>query len=545
MRSLGQIPGGCRRGALLAALARRSPLSLPLPLWLGQYLLIGNLLLPVGVYAASRLMPPFTLAAAAALALGATRLERAPVLWVAALALVVPLGLEVRSLASRWVSLESAMRVDLEQHPRRPTARLAYAKALFAAGRFAEARPLLVEAVGRWPSYVEARILLADTCSQLADRPAARAQLSRVLELTSRRSPVLDQLRLHALITLAVFDRVSDRDRSERYLRQAEALAPRDWRVMHNQAILAVRDEDWPEAGRRFRRLLSEHSEFEEGRRERDQLVKAFYDQGGEMSRAGRITDALVLFGRVLLLHPAHASARFNRALLLAKVGRAKEAFEEYTLSLLYLPTVRAYFNRANLALQMGRSAQALADYERVLLINPFHVGSLARRGDLHAAQGRPPPGPRRLAGRAQAGPAGGSPCRRATLQAATAIGPSLGLPRRAHRYSRAPRAEPPQQPLHGMLCAGETDEERTPCRFTTLTRSADGTESITSGSRTCSTGSSPACRRTTVLTSDRSPPWASPARASDQTWRFGAGCPSRQQRSLLCRRTPLAMSRR
>jgi hypothetical protein len=73
-----------------------------------------------------------------------------------------------------------------------------------------------------------------------------------VLELTSRRSPVLDQLRLHALITLAVFDRVSDRDRSERYLRQAEALAPRDWRVMHNQAILAVRDEDWPEAGRRF-----------------------------------------------------------------------------------------------------------------------------------------------------------------------------------------------------------------------------------------------------------------------------------------------------
>ncbi|HAM70147.1 MAG TPA: molecular chaperone DnaJ [Verrucomicrobiales bacterium] len=71
----------------------------------------------------------------------------------------------------------------LEQNPGNNLARFSLGKALFDAGRFAEAKGHLVEALARKPDWMLVQILIGKCELALGDRAAARASFRRGLEL--------------------------------------------------------------------------------------------------------------------------------------------------------------------------------------------------------------------------------------------------------------------------------------------------------------------------------------------------------------------------
>ena len=113
-------------GILGASLIRRrSWLIIALVLAGGQYLLIGNLLMPVGVYAANRLILPFTLAAAMLLAgvlhakCGHSTRSRAVVLIPAGI-LMIFMGITLLQVNHNWGTESRLLGADFRMEPENP-----------------------------------------------------------------------------------------------------------------------------------------------------------------------------------------------------------------------------------------------------------------------------------------------------------------------------------------------------------------------------------------------------------------------------------------
>lgn len=83
------------------------------------------------------------------------------------------------------------------------------------------------------------------------------------------------------------------------------------------------------------------------------------------------------LIGQALQLSPDVAAAWFNRANILAGIGRSDEALKSYdqAVELSRDPGIRHH--RARLLLDMGRAADALADLEQVLAVQPCNIAAL------------------------------------------------------------------------------------------------------------------------------------------------------------------------
>lgn len=151
----------------LALLVRsRSWLAPFVVLALGSYLVVGNLLFPVGVYAANRLMLPITLAAAASLAWAWSswvpdrRATRAATLIVGG-ALILPMFSKTHEINRAWRSASTALRFDVDRHPERVSAAVIYGEALVFELQFAEGARWLETALERDPHNPLARTVLA------------------------------------------------------------------------------------------------------------------------------------------------------------------------------------------------------------------------------------------------------------------------------------------------------------------------------------------------------------------------------------------------
>jgi tetratricopeptide (TPR) repeat protein len=96
--------------------------------------------------------------------------------------------------------------------------------------------------------------------------------------------------------------------------------------------------------------------------------------------REGRLPEALALVESAIELaaelgerHPVHRMVLLaNRAQLLARLGRPKEALEDYAAAIAIDPLFPDYYvDRGNLLFRMGRHLEALADYETALRAGP------------------------------------------------------------------------------------------------------------------------------------------------------------------------------
>ncbi|RSN09569.1 hypothetical protein DMB42_19525 [Nonomuraea sp. WAC 01424] len=134
-----------------------------------------------------------------------------------------------------------------------------------------------------------------------------------------------------------------------------------------------------------------------------DPLERAFklgFDRNGlaliEL-RHGRLEAALSLVESAVELagelgerHPLHRMVLLtNRAQLLAALGRAKEALEDYAAAVAIDPAFPdTYLERGNLLFGLGRTEEALADYERAMRAGPPLPEAYYNRAELRTVRG-------------------------------------------------------------------------------------------------------------------------------------------------------------
>ncbi|WP_327090455.1 tetratricopeptide repeat protein [Nonomuraea sp. NBC_01738] len=111
--------------------------------------------------------------------------------------------------------------------------------------------------------------------------------------------------------------------------------------------------------------------------------------------RQGRAQEALALVESALDLakelgeaHPQHRMVLLaNRGQLLARMGRVKEALDDYGAAIAIDPFFPDYYlDRGNLWFDLGRHAEALADYERAATVGPPMPEAYYNRAELRLA---------------------------------------------------------------------------------------------------------------------------------------------------------------
>ncbi|MEV4455747.1 tetratricopeptide repeat protein [Microbispora sp. NPDC049633] len=136
-----------------------------------------------------------------------------------------------------------------------------------------------------------------------------------------------------------------------------------------------------------------------------DRRTRAFklgFDQNARALielREGRADEALGLVQSAIDLaerdlppgaHPVHRMVLFaNRAQLLARLGRTREALADFDRAVAIDPGFPDYYlDRGNLLFEMGRTGEALADYETAIRVSPPLPEAYYNRAELRLAAG-------------------------------------------------------------------------------------------------------------------------------------------------------------
>ena len=260
-------------GVLLTVVAwrRHRWVVLPLVLALANFLLIGNLLFPIGVYAANRLSLPFTVAGVALAAAVIHRwTENSPRGRVAAM---IPCGVAVLAMApavllgnAEWSSDVARRGADATARPLSPAARYWFGKALSDVGQINRAIDEFREAANRRPESVLARMELADTYRRRGDIDNAAAEFERATHIAPNH--------WRALVELGEIDLGrGNLDAAEKSLVAAEKCAPEnDTTVNLNLAELAYKRHQDAEAIRRYEALLLRNPDHRLARQRLEEL---------------------------------------------------------------------------------------------------------------------------------------------------------------------------------------------------------------------------------------------------------------------------------
>ncbi len=112
---------------LIHTIRRHRWVAIGIVIAMGQYLIVGNLLMPVGVYAANRLMPPFSLGAAIIVAGGLHRFcrhstRRRAVAILPSLAALILMAVQIQNVNHVWRTEARLMGHDLMLKPGHPVA---------------------------------------------------------------------------------------------------------------------------------------------------------------------------------------------------------------------------------------------------------------------------------------------------------------------------------------------------------------------------------------------------------------------------------------
>lgn len=260
-------------GLMLTVIAwyRHRWVVLPLVLALANFLLIGNLLYPIGVYAANRLSLPFTIAGVSLAAAVIHRwTENSPRGRAAAM---IPFGIAVLAMSplvwsgnAEWSSDLARRAADATARPLSPAVRYWFGKALLDEGQVNRAIDEFNEAAKRKPESVLARTMLAEAYRRRGDIEQATLEYERVLHIAPRQ--------WQALLVLGEIDLGRGNfDAAEKYLLAAERCAPGDVaEVTFNLAELAYQRHQDAEAIRRYEALLLRNPDHRLARQRLEEL---------------------------------------------------------------------------------------------------------------------------------------------------------------------------------------------------------------------------------------------------------------------------------
>lgn len=263
--------------AILITFRRRHWLCVALCLALGQYLIVGNLILPSGVYAANRLMLPIVVAGTACFAnilfhvLHHSKRRRA--------AAVVTIGLAVLLISPRvlhanrqWHSAVERMAADLDKHPDNPVAMFQLATELAREDKPADAAEWLEKSVSLRPDSPQARTTLGSVYLRQNKLAAAAVQFQAVVALYPNDWQALIRLgEVHLLM--------HNNEAAEQQFLAAQKLAGDQPDILYNLAQLAVVQGRYTHALQYYEALMLHSPRHELGRQGYDELKLFLHSQ--------------------------------------------------------------------------------------------------------------------------------------------------------------------------------------------------------------------------------------------------------------------------
>jgi protein O-GlcNAc transferase len=119
--------------------------------------------------------------------------------------------------------------------------------------------------------------------------------------------------------------------------------------------------------------------------------LQLHHERAALMMRLGRHKNAVAGYDRVLMLHGGDTVAMNNRGLALVELRRLHEALASFEGAIDIKPhDVDLQYNRGNVLAKLDRIDAALESYDRVLAVDPDHARALLNRANLLHTQGRP-----------------------------------------------------------------------------------------------------------------------------------------------------------
>ena len=122
-----------------------------------------------------------------------------------------------------------------------------------------------------------------------------------------------------------------------------------------------------------------------------DRRAMILNDRAVALARIGKTKEAFDDFNAAVQLFPEYAALYNNRGNLLLALGLVKEAVADFDRALLLAPGyAAAYNNRAGARIRTGDSAGAIDDYTHAIRLLPASAAPLSGRGLAHLELGRP-----------------------------------------------------------------------------------------------------------------------------------------------------------
>lgn len=122
-----------------------------------------------------------------------------------------------------------------------------------------------------------------------------------------------------------------------------------------------------------------------------DRRAAILNDRGVAYIKLGRTRQAFEDFNLAVQLFPEFAAVYNNRGNLLLSLGLAKEAVKDFDRSIVLAPGyAAAYNNRAGALVRLGQPDDAIADYTRAIQLMPASPAPLSGRGRAHLSLQRP-----------------------------------------------------------------------------------------------------------------------------------------------------------
>lgn len=114
------------------------------------------------------------------------------------------------------------------------------------------------------------------------------------------------------------------------------------------------------------------------------------YNRAQVLAGLGRIEEALHDYGEVIEADPNYPEYHFDRAALLRRLGREDEALRDYDEAIrLSPPFPEAYFNRAVVRAALGDVDGALRDLGETIALEPGNIDARVNRAELLLESGR------------------------------------------------------------------------------------------------------------------------------------------------------------
>lgn len=381
----------------VVAIVRRWSVAVPVAIALGHVLMIANLLVPIGVYAANRLLLPIVFAGAWCV----SSIVDGP--WggrkrVAILACGIAVGATYATISvashRRWTSIANGLAYDHSMRPDQFATTACYAEALAFSPDAQLAIPLFERAIAMAPSRIKVRLDFAHALFATGQLHRAREQLEVISRLGPRSS--VDQYNINCAVNVLAMIAIDEArlDDADRLLARLGDMNPDDSLLLDNRIALAGRRREYATMIELLERADRLYPRTKIGLRDRARATEELCLDAAKHHDAGELDREVAALGTACAISPNRIDLRATRARLFGVLGdRAAERQEHLAIIAAAPGNAVALMALAHGSLVRGDLIDALRYLDVLVDTHPHDAAARVQRGRLKIRMGDYPGG--------------------------------------------------------------------------------------------------------------------------------------------------------